>query len=118
MQITKNNIDNLNATLIVRLEPADYQPKVDAALKIQAKKAQLKGFRPGTVPVALIKKMYGKSVLAEEVNKLISDSIYAYLKDNNVEILGNPLPSLNNKDNADFDNPAEMEFFFDFFGQI
>ncbi len=113
MQITKNNVDELNATLTIKLEPADYQPKVDTALKTQAKKANLKGFRPGTVPVALVKKMYGKSVLAEEINKLISDSIYGYLKENNVEILGNPLPSLNNTDKADFDNPGEMEFFFD-----
>lgn len=113
MQITKNNVDDLNATLTIKLEPTDYQPKVDIALKAQAKKANLKGFRPGTVPVALMKKMYGKGILAEEINKIINDSIYGYLKENNVEILGNPLPSLNNKDQADFDNPADMEFFFD-----
>jgi trigger factor len=113
MQITKNDIDSLNATLSVKLEPTDYNPKVETALKVQAKKANLKGFRPGTVPVALIKKMYGKSILADEINKIINDSIYAYLKDNNIDILGNPLPSLENKDVADFDNPGNMEFYFD-----
>lgn len=113
MQITKNDVDQLNATLTVKLEPADYQPKVDLALKTQAKKASLKGFRPGTVPVALMKKMYGKGILADEINKIINDSIYGYLKDNNIEILGNPLPSNTQTDKADFDNPADMEFYFD-----
>ncbi|HYG50705.1 MAG TPA: trigger factor [Flavobacteriales bacterium] len=113
MQITKTDVDSLNATLSIKLEPADYNPKVDTALKTQAKKANIKGFRPGTVPVALIKKMYGKSILADEINKIINDSIYGYLKDNNIDILGNPLPSLENRDQADFDNPGEMEFFFD-----
>lgn len=113
MQISKKEVDALNAVVTVTLEPADYQPKCDAALKNYAKKVNLKGFRPGTAPVAMVKKMYGKTILAEEVNKLINDSIYGYLKENNVEILGNPLPSKNNQDNADFDNPGTMEFHFD-----
>lgn len=113
MQITKNQVDDLNATLEIKLEAADYQPKYDAALKSYAKKVQIKGFRPGTVPTGMVKKMYGKSILAEEINKLINDSIYGYLKENNLDILGNPLPSEPNKDKADFDNPGEMEFYFD-----
>lgn len=113
MLITKNNVDELNATLSLKLEPADYQSKVDAALKNYGKKVQLKGFRPGTVPTAMVKKMYGKSILAEEINKIINDAIYGYLKENNIEILGNPLPSEGNKDVADFDQPGDMEFFFD-----
>jgi trigger factor len=114
MQITTNNVDSLNAKLTLKLEPADYQPQFDAALKNYSKKVNLKGFRPGTAPMGMIKKMYGKSILAEEINKVINDSIYGYLKDNHIEILGNPLPSEDGSlDKADFDHPAEMEFHFD-----
>lgn len=113
MQITANKVDELNATLSIKMEPADYQPKYEAALKNYSKKVSMKGFRPGTAPLSMVKKIYGKSVLAEEVNKLINDSIYNYIKENNLDVLGNPLPSASHNDVADFDNPGDFEFFFD-----
>lgn len=113
MQITKNQVDDLNATLTLQLSPADYQSKYEAALRNYSKKVNLKGFRPGQAPTGMIKKMYGKSILAEEINTIINDSIYGYLKENNIDILGNPLPSETLPEKADFDNPGEMEFHFD-----
>lgn len=76
MNVSQNNLDAVNAKLLVKIEPADYTEKVEKAVKDFRKKANMPGFRPGTVPVGLVKKMYGKSFLAEEVNKLISDALY------------------------------------------
>ena len=73
MNVSLQNIDKVSALLTVKLEKADYQEKVDKSLKNFRQKAQIPGFRKGMVPMSLVKKMYGKSVLAEEVNKLLSD---------------------------------------------
>ena len=88
MNVSLQNIDKVSALLTVKLEKADYQEKVDKSLKNFRQKAQIPGFRKGMVPMSLVKKMYGKSVLAEEVNKLLSDSVYKYIQDNKVNILG------------------------------
>ena len=93
MNVSLQNIDKVSALLTVKLEKADYQEKVDKSLKNFRQKAQIPGFRKGMVPMSLVKKMYGKSVLAEEVNKLLSDSVYKYIQDNKVNILGEPLPN-------------------------
>ena len=89
MNVSLQNIDKVSALLTVKLEKADYQEKVDKSLKNLRQKAQIPGFRKGMVPMSLVKKMYGKSVLAEEVNKLLSDSVYKYIQDNKVSILAN-----------------------------
>ena len=86
MNVSLQNIDKVSALLTVKLEKADYQEKVDKSLKNFRQKAQIPGFRKGMVPMSLVKKMYGKSVLAEEVNKLLSDSVYKYIQDNKVNI--------------------------------
>ena len=99
--------------LTVKLEKADYQEKVDKSLKNLRQKAQIPGFRKGMVPMSLVKKMYGKSVLAEEVNKLLSDSVYKYIQDNKVSILGEPLPNEDKQKDIDFDTMEEFEFLFD-----
>lgn len=92
MNITQQKIDDLNAVVTVKITPDDYQEKVDKAIKDQAKKMKLPGFRPGMVPSAHVKKMYGRSILVEEVNTLLSESVNNYIQQNEIEILGQPLP--------------------------
>ena len=112
MNITRENIDELNAILKVKIEKNDYEEKVDEVLKDYKKKAKIDGFRPGKVPFGLIKKQYGKAVLVDEVNKLISESLTNYIRDEKLNILGEPLP---NKDQklVDFDKDSDFEMLFD-----
>ena len=113
MNVSLQNIDNVNALLTVRLEKADYQEKVDKALKDLRHKVQMPGFRKGMVPAGLIKKMYGKSVLAEEVNKLLSETVYNYIHENKVNMLGEPLPNEESQSKIDFDAQEDFDFQFD-----
>ena len=92
MNISHENIDETNAVITVELAPDDYNPQVDKAIKEQAKKAKLPGFRPGMVPASHIRRTYGKAILIDEVNRVVSDKINAYISDNKLEILGQPLP--------------------------
>ncbi len=113
MNVSLQNIDKVSALLTVKLEKADYQEKVDKALKSLRQKVQMPGFRKGMVPASLVKKMYGKSVLGEEVNKLLSETVYKYIQDNKVNILGEPLPNEDKQPEIDFDTMEEFEFLFD-----
>lgn len=113
MNVSLQNIDKVSALLTVKLEKADYQEKVDKALKSFRQKAQMPGFRKGMIPMSLVKKMYGKSVLAEEVNKLLSETVYKYIQDNEVNMLGEPLPNEDKQPAIDFDTQEEFEFLFD-----
>ncbi len=113
MNVSLQNIDKVSALLTVQLEKADYQEKVDKALKSFRQKAQMPGFRKGMIPMSLIKKMYGKSVLAEEVNKLLSETVYKYIQDNKVNILGEPMPNEDKQPAIDFDTMEDFEFLFD-----
>lgn len=113
MNVSLQNIDKVSALLTVKLEKADYQAQVDKSLKNIRQKAQVPGFRPGMVPMSLVKKMYGKSVVAEEVNKILSDKVYGYIKDNNLSILGEPMPNEDKQPEIDFDTMEEFEFLFD-----
>lgn len=113
MNITRENIDNLNAVLKVKVGPEDYQERVDSALKEYQKKVNMPGFRPGKVPAGMVRKMYGKSILVDEINKLLSDSLYNYIRENNIDILGNPLPKSEDGRNIDWDNQKEFEFTYD-----
>src|SRR5690606_24186799 len=92
MNISHQNIDDINASIQVEIAPADYNPQVDKAIKDQAKKAKLPGFRPGMVPVGHIKRMYGKSILFDEINRIINDKIAEYIGEQKLEVLGQPLP--------------------------
>ena len=83
MNVSLQNIDKVSAELTVKLEKADYQEKVDKELKSLRQKAQIPGFRKGMVPTSLIKKMYGKSVIAEVVNKALQEAVYNYIKESN-----------------------------------
>jgi trigger factor len=109
LNITLNQTDGTNAQLKVVLEESDYAPKVDQQVKEFSKKAQIKGFRPGKVPAGLIKKMYGKSILVEAINKLLQEEISKYIKDNDVKLLGEPLPEPS-QDMIDWDNQKDFEF--------
>ncbi|MDF2518749.1 MAG: trigger factor, partial [Sphingobacterium sp.] len=82
----------INAVINVALAPEDYNPQVDKEIKAQAKKAKLPGFRPGQVPVGHIRRTYGKSILFDEINKLVNDKITNYISENKLEVLGQPLP--------------------------
>ncbi len=113
MNVSFQNIDKVSALLTVKLEKADYQEKVDKSLKDLRQKAQIPGFRKGMVPASLVKKMYGKSVIADEVNKLLSDAVYKYIQDNKVNILGEPLPNEEKQPEIDFDSMEDFEFLFD-----
>lgn len=113
MQITKNQTDSLNLSITVALSPEDYQPAVEKALKNYAHKVNMPGFRPGKVPIGMVRKMYGKSILLEEVNRMLGDSLNNYVEENGLRLLGNPLPSENVAPKVDFDTPDIMEFTFD-----
>ena len=104
MNITKTNIDALNAVVTVAVEKNDYADNVEKVLQNYRKNANIPGFRKGSVPMSLVKKQYGKSVLAEEVNKLIQDGLNKFLTEEKLDILGNPLPKFNNELNWDADD--------------
>ena len=94
MDITRENIDALNAVVKVDIIADDYQSKVDKILVDYRKKADIPGFRKGHVPMGMIKKQYGKSVMIDEVNKLLQDELNKYLTEEKIEILGNPIPRI------------------------
>ncbi|HLN20456.1 MAG TPA: trigger factor [Bacteroidales bacterium] len=113
MNITRENIDDLNAILTIKVEKPDYEEKVETVLKDYRKKANIKGFRPGMVPIGLVKKMYGKAVRVDEINKVVSESIQKYLSDEKIEILGDPLPRSEDFENMDFETQEEYSFSFE-----
>lgn len=113
MNVSLQNIDKVSALLTIKLEKADYQEQVEKSLKNIRQKAQVPGFRQGMVPMSLVKKMYAKSVMAEEVNKLLSERVYGYIKENNLNILGEPLPNVDKQPQIDFDTMEEFDFLFD-----
>ncbi|MEN8123048.1 MAG: trigger factor family protein, partial [Bacteroidota bacterium] len=92
MNIIKKDIDTLNAVLTVEIDKDDYQPKVEKILKDYKKTASVPGFRKGLVPMGMIKKQYEKSIVIDEVNKLIQEALNKFLTEEKLDILGNPLP--------------------------
>jgi trigger factor len=110
MNITQEKIDNLNAVVKINIDPVDYQGRVDKAIKDHAKKAKMPGFRPGMVPPSHIKKMYGKSILVDEVNNLLSDTLNNYIAEQKLEVLGQPLPKVDDKQEYNWDFADAFEF--------
>lgn len=110
MNVTRQEVNAQTALLTVQVSPEDYQGKVTASLEKYRKQAKIPGFRPGKVPMALVQKQYGKSVLAEEMNKLVSEALYKHVEENKLEILGNPIPKEDTEVKGDFENPADFEF--------
>ena len=113
MNIVRKDLDQNNAIVTLSIEKVDYAEKVDKTLRDYRKKANIPGFRPGMVPVGLVKKMHGKAVLAEEINKLVSENLYNFIRENNIYILGEPLPNTTEQKPIDFDTQEEFEFVFD-----
>ena len=103
MNISLENIDKVNAVITAVVEPSDYTEKYNKALKEAKKKINMPGFRPGMVPVGLVKKQFGVSILAEEVNKILQEGLFNYISENKVNMLGEPLPT------ADNDNVSLVE---------
>ncbi len=110
MNITQQKIDKLNSTINIKIQPEDYTQQVDKAIKENAKKAKIAGFRPGMVPPAHIKKMYGKSILVDTINNLLSDSLNNYITENKIEVLGQPLPKIDETTNFNWDFTENFEF--------
>ncbi|UOQ99431.1 trigger factor [Hymenobacter sp. 5317J-9] len=111
MNITLDkNDEQLTGLLTVHLTEADYAPTVDKQIKEYTKRAQVKGFRPGMVPVGMVRKMYGKGILAEEINKMLGKAVDSYIKENNIKLLGEPLPVASN---VDFDTDKDFDFQFE-----
>jgi trigger factor len=110
MEITLNKKDNLNATLDIKVVEADYRPIYNQKIRDYTKKVQLKGFRPGHVPVSLVEKMHGKGILVEEINQIVSKNINSYIKNNSLDILGDPLPELSSMSKIDWENQTEFQF--------
>ena len=111
MNITLDkNDEQLTGLLTVQLTEADYAPTVDKQIKEYTKRAQVKGFRPGMVPVGMVKKMYGKGILGEEINKMLGKAVDSYVKENNIKLLGEPLPV---PSNVNFDTDKDFEFQFE-----
>lgn len=110
MEITLDKHSANQASIKISLNEADYQPKVDAKLKDYAKKVSIKGFRPGKAPVGMVKNLYGTSLLVEEINSILSESLNTYLKEQTFKILGDPLPEDKSQEKIDWKTQKEFDF--------
>ena len=113
MNIVQENVDALNAVLKVQISPEDYKETVENSLRTYGKQANIPGFRKGKVPFSVVKRRFGKSVLAEEMNKIINKSLYDFIEENKLDILGNPIPKEDTEVVGDWDNPADFEFLYE-----
>jgi len=113
MNVSFEKKDELNAIISVIVTNDDYQENLNKQFKDYRKKAKIPGFRPGTVPMGMIKQMIGKSALFEEVNRLTSEALYKHLQENTIDILGQPMTSTERKGETDFDNYGDFTFHFD-----
>lgn len=112
MKINQSELKDLMAVVTLTIEPADYQDEVTKQLKQVRQKAQMPGFRPGMVPAGLVKKMYGKGVLADVLNKLVGENLQKHIEDNKLQILGDPMPNAE-QGNVDLDHEDTFTFAFD-----
>jgi len=110
MNIIREDVDALNAVIKVEVSPADYEDKVKDTLDKYRKTAKIPGFRPGHVPFGLVQKQYGKSVLSEELHRVVNESLQSFISENNIEILGNPIPKKDDGFAGDFDKPDNFQF--------
>ena len=110
MNITQEPIDALRAQVTVKLEKQDYEGRCEKILQHQRKQIVMPGFRKGKVPMDIVKKQYGKTVLADELNKLLSESLQKHITENKLHVLGNPIPSEEKEENGDWDNPDDFTF--------
>ncbi|MDP2723569.1 MAG: trigger factor [Bacteroidales bacterium] len=113
MNISQEPNGELNAIIHLNIQESDYIGAVNKQLSDYRKKASIPGFRPGMVPMGMIKKKYGIAVLVDEVNKTVSNALNDYLVENKVSVLGNPLPNMEKTTQLDFDTQKDFDFFFD-----
>lgn len=113
MNIQFEKTGSVNAEITVTIEQADYADRVTEALKEFRKKASMPGFRPGQAPMGMLKKRFGTEITAEQVNKLLSESLYGYIRENKVNILGEPLPNAEKQQDIDFNTMDRFSFVFD-----
>ena len=113
MNLTLQKIDDLTGLISIEIETTDYNPVVEKALKNAQKRVQMPGFRPGHVPMGLVKKLYGKSILAEEVNEIGSKELMKYIDEQKLELIGSPLPSESKDFEGSFENPSKFVFHYD-----
>ena len=112
MNVSQKNIDNVNAVISIEITKADYQEPVEKALRTYRQKANVPGFRKGMVPMGMVKKMFGKQAVAEEINRQVSEKLFGYIRENNLSVLGEPMPSADQA-NIDFDTQEDFIFNFD-----
>jgi len=110
VDIALEKASDTSASLLITLTPDDYKTEVDKKLKQYSKNVALKGFRPGHVPPALVKKMYGKGVLVEEINTILSKTVSKYIRENKLQIVGDPIPNREQADAVDWDNQEQFHF--------
>ena len=113
MNVSLKNIDAVSGIVKLEIVKADYADQVEKSLRNLRQKANVPGFRKGMVPMGMVKKMYGKHVLVEEVNKLVSENLYSYIRENKVNILGEPMPNETEQQPINFDTQEDFEFCFD-----
>lgn len=113
MNITQESSGDLTAIIHINLQERDYIEAVNKQLSDYRKKAKMPGFRPGMVPIGMIKKMYGNSVMVEEVNKTLSESLNNYIIENKINVIGNPIPNKEKTTQIDFAKQKEFDFYFD-----
>jgi len=113
MNISFESADKINGLMTITIEKADYEEKVEKQLKEYRKKAQVPGFRPGMVPMGLIKKQYGTAVKVEEVNRLLGEKLYDYVRENKIRMLGEPLPNEEKQQPQDLQGDGPFTFVFD-----
>jgi FKBP-type peptidyl-prolyl cis-trans isomerase (trigger factor) len=113
MQITKEETGTLTASLKLVVGKEDYEESVTKSLKDYQRKVNMPGFRPGKVPFGLVSKMYRKGVMLDQINHLLAENLQKYIEDNNLKLIGNPLPNKDKAPEIDFDNQSDFEFYFD-----
>ena len=113
MNIQFECTDKVNGLMTITVEQADYQAEVEKKLKDYRKKAQMPGFRPGMVPMGLIKKQYGTAIKVDEVNRIIGEKLYGYIHENQIQMLGEPLPNEEKQKPQDLQGDGPFEFVFD-----
>jgi trigger factor len=113
MNVSLNNIDATKGIVKIEIVKEDYADKVEKGLKNYRQKANIPGFRKGMVPMSMVKKMFGKQVLADEINKLVGEALFGYIRDNKLNVLGEPMPNMTEQKEINFDTQESFEFCFD-----
>lgn len=113
MNISLEKSTPVNARLVVSIVEADYKTQVDKNLKDYRKRANIKGFRPGMVPVQLVQKMFGKTILVDEINQMLGKAVQEYIRENSISIVGDPMPAQEDRDRIDWENQKDFDFAYD-----